>query len=64
MLSLVENATLFDVYRGEQLGANKKSLAISVVFRDKNKTLQDADIEKQVGKALKNIKEKYNAVLR
>lgn len=63
-LSYVCDAKLFDVYRGEQLGQNKKSLAISVEFRDNNKTLQDSDIEKQVGKALKNIKEKYNAVLR
>lgn len=63
-LPLVENASLFDVYRGVQLGAGNKSLAVSVVFRDKNKTLQDNDIEKQVGKALKIIKEKYNAVLR
>lgn len=58
------DAHLFDIYRGAQLGAGKKSLAISVEFRDNNKTLQDADIEKQVGKALVNIKEKYNAVLR
>lgn len=63
-LSLVESAQLFDVYRSEQLGVNNKSLALSVVFRDKNKTLQDSDIEKQVGKALKNIKEKYDAALR
>lgn len=63
-LSLVENAKLFDVYRSEQLGANKKSLAVSIEFRDNNKTLQDADIEKQVGKALRNIKEKYDANLR
>lgn len=63
-LSLVETASLFDVYRSEQLGLENKSLAISVVFRDKNKTLQDSDVEKQVGRALKNIKEKYNAVLR
>lgn len=63
-LSLVESARLFDVYRSEQLGAHNKSLAVSVIFRDKNKTLQDSDIEKQVGKALKSIKDKYNAVLR
>lgn len=63
-LSLVENASLFDVYRGEQLGIGNKSLAVSVEFRDRNKTLQDSDIEKQVGKALKNIKDKYDAVLR
>ncbi|MBR2966947.1 MAG: phenylalanine--tRNA ligase subunit beta [Clostridia bacterium] len=63
-LPLVEDAQLFDVYRGEQLCAGKKSLAISVVFRDLNKTLQDSDIEKQVAKALKNIQEKFGACLR
>ncbi len=63
-LSLVEDAKLFDVYRGEQIGAGKKSLAVSVVFRDMNKTLQDSDVEKQSGKALKNINAKYGASLR
>ncbi len=63
-LPLVESATLFDTYRSEQLGAGKKSLAISVVFRDANKTLQDNDIEKQAGKALRAINEKYGAALR
>ena len=63
-LSLTESSKLFDVYRSEQLGANKKSLAVSIVLRDKNKTLQDTEVEKQVGKALKNIKEKLGAVLR
>lgn len=63
-LPLVESADMFDVYRGEKLGLNKKSVAITVVFRDKNKTLQDSDIEKQSAKALRALKEKYNAVLR
>lgn len=63
-LPYVRNATLFDVYRGEQVGAGNKSLAISVEFRANNKTLQDSDIEKLVGKALKKIQEKYGAVLR
>ncbi|MBQ8434141.1 MAG: phenylalanine--tRNA ligase subunit beta [Clostridia bacterium] len=63
-LPLVESATLFDVYRGEQLGQNKKSIAISVVFTDATKTLQDKEIEKQSGKALRSIQEKYGIVLR
>lgn len=63
-LSLVESAELFDVYHGEQLEQGKKSLAISVVFCDNTKTLQDSDIEKQSGKALKAVREKYGAVLR
>lgn len=63
-LPLVESAELFDVYRGSQLGHGKKSLAVSVVFKDNNKTLQDADIEKQGGKAIRAISEKYGATLR
>lgn len=63
-LPLVERASLFDIYRSEQLGAGNKSLAVNVVFRDKNRTLQDSDIEKQIGKALKAVKDKYGAVLR
>lgn len=63
-LPLTESVELFDVYRDDKLGAGKKSLAITAVFRDKNKTLQDADIEKQCNKALRVIKEKYGVVLR
>lgn len=63
-LPYVRNASLFDVYRGEKIGEGKKSLAISVELRANDKTLQDSDVEKTVGKALKNIQEKYNAVLR
>ena len=58
-MPLCESAALFDVYRGSQVGEGKKSIAISVVLRDKNKTLADSDIEKQVGKALKIVAEKY-----
>lgn len=63
-LPLVESAQLFDVYRGNQVGAGKKSIAISVVFRDNTKTLQDAEIEKQSGKALQAISVKFGAALR
>lgn len=63
-LPLAESAELFDVYRGAQLGEGKKSVAVAVSFRDNAKTLQDKDIEKQVGKALKNISDKLGATLR
>ena len=63
-LGLCESAKLFDIYRGAQVGEGKKSVAISVVFRNKNKTLADNDIEKQVGRALKAVADKYGATLR
>lgn len=63
-LPQVAQASLFDVYRSPQLGDGKKSLAVTVEFKDNNKTLQDEDVAKPVAKALKNIKEKYGAELR
>ena len=63
-LPLVEEAELFDIYRGEQVGQGKKSVAVAVVFRDNSKTLQDKDIEKQLGKALKAIADNFGATLR
>ena len=61
---MVESAELFDVYRDAKLGAGKKSLAITVVFRDRKKTLQDTDIEKQSVRVLKALKDKYGVTLR
>lgn len=40
---LLEKAELFDVYRSEQLGADKKSLAFSLVFRAGDRTLTDEE---------------------
>jgi phenylalanyl-tRNA synthetase beta chain len=41
--NLVERVELFDVYRGESLGAGKKSLAYHVVLAASDRTLTDAD---------------------
>ena len=38
-----ESASLFDVYTGDQVGAGKKSLAFSIVFRAKDRTLRDEE---------------------
>ncbi|MBU6495845.1 MAG: phenylalanine--tRNA ligase subunit beta [Acidobacteria bacterium] len=42
---LVESVTLFDVYRGESLGADRRSLAFSVRFVSTERTLSDADLD-------------------
>lgn len=41
---LVENVTLFDVYRGERLGAGRRSLALRVRFRAIDRTLSDSEL--------------------
>jgi phenylalanyl-tRNA synthetase beta chain len=41
---LLERVTLFDVYRGEQLGEGKKSLALRLEFRAPDRTLTDDEV--------------------
>ena len=49
---MLESYKLFDVYEGAQVAPGKKSVAYSLVFRDKTKTLTDADVNPVVEKLL------------
>jgi phenylalanyl-tRNA synthetase beta chain len=42
----VAGAELFDVYRGESLGNDKKSLAWHILLRSESKTMDDNDVQK------------------
>ncbi|MFH1087576.1 MAG: phenylalanine--tRNA ligase subunit beta [Chloroflexota bacterium] len=42
---LVSQASLFDVYRGEQVPAGKKSLALRVVYQSPDRTLSDEEVD-------------------
>ncbi len=53
----LEKLTLFDIYTGDKLGENKKSLAYSLVLRDASATLTDQDADKIIEKALKSLAE-------
>lgn len=61
---LIEKVDIFDVYYGANLGENKKSVAISIVFRDKNRTLVDKEIEETIQSILQFVKEKYQGEIR
>ena len=61
---LLESCKLFDVYRGEHMEKGKKSVAFSLVLRDKNATLKDEDAGKVIDAALGKLKEKYDCTLR
>jgi len=43
--ALLRDVRLFDVYRGEQIGEGKKSLAYSLTFQADDKTLRDRDAD-------------------
>ncbi|MCI5480830.1 MAG: phenylalanine--tRNA ligase subunit beta [Lachnospiraceae bacterium] len=51
----LESYQLFDVYEGSQIKAGYKSLAYSIVFRSKEKTLEEAEISGAMKKILKAL---------
>lgn len=63
-INLIEKIDIFDVYSGDKIESNKKSVAMSIVLRDKYKTLTEEEIEKAMRDILDLIKEKYNGEIR
>ena len=61
---LLESVKLFDIYRDEKLGENKKSVAYSLIFRDKNKTLNDEEINNTMENIITELQKTLGAELR
>jgi phenylalanyl-tRNA synthetase beta chain len=55
---------IFDVYRGEQAGEGKKSVAFSVAFQSPQRTLSDEDAAALRQKIADALAERFGAVLR
>lgn len=62
--TLLENAVLFDVYRGKQVTEGMKSVAFALTYRALDRTLTDEEVVKAHQKVLNALKEKLDAVLR
>jgi phenylalanyl-tRNA synthetase beta chain len=62
--SLLAEVHLFDVYQGPQVAPGKKSLAFSLAFQAPDRTLTDAEIEKEKARILAVIAERLGARLR
>jgi phenylalanyl-tRNA synthetase beta chain len=60
---IVADVRLFDVYRGEQLGAGKKSLAYSLTYQS-DKTMTDAEAAAIRNKIVKRLEQEVGAKLR
>ena len=63
-VNLIEKIDIFDVYSGEKIEEGKKSVAMSIVLRDKNRTLTDEDIDNAMKNILTLIKDKFNGEIR
>ncbi len=60
----VTNITLFDVYRSEQIGEGKKSLAYSVTYQSADKTLTDNDVAQIRQRIIRRLDQELDARLR
>ena len=61
---LLKNVELFDIYTGNQIDDEKKSMAYKLTFQSKDKTLVDEDINNIIDSILKDLKDKLGAYLR
>ena len=61
---ILESMKLFDIFRNEKIGENKKSVAYSLSFRDKNKTLSDEEVNQTMDSIIKELEKELKAELR
>ncbi|MBE6724473.1 MAG: phenylalanine--tRNA ligase subunit beta [Ruminococcaceae bacterium] len=61
---LVASARLFDIFRGPQIGADKKSMSYAVMLRAQDRTLTDTEADEATEKILAALADKLNIRLR
>ena len=60
----LEDVKLFDIYRGDKLGAGRKSVAYAITLRAPDRTLTDEEINATMEKVLKALNQQFGAELR
>ena len=61
---LLTNIEVFDLYVGDNIGINNKSIAYSLTFEDINRTLTDEEVMIVFNNIIKEVEEKLNIKLR
>ena len=61
---LISEINIFDVYEGEGIPEEKKSIAVSIVLQPEDRTLKDTEIEIICKNIISNVVEKTGAILR
>lgn len=62
--NIIESVNLFDIYQGEKVEADKKSVAINIVLRKVTGTLEENEVTAAIDKILGLIKKKYQGEIR
>jgi len=61
---LLQEVSLFDVYKGDKIEKGKKSYAVSFIFQHPDKTLTDQEIEKLMNRLMGKYESELGAVIR
>ena len=62
--NILKEVNVFDIYTGNNIEKNKKSVAFNLIYNGDNHTLTDGEVMVSFDKAIKEVENKYNAVLR
>ena len=62
--NLISNVKVFDIYEGDNIPENQKSVAISVTIQSLEKTLTDNDLEKINNLIIETVENKTGAKIR
>lgn len=63
-LKYLENVEVFDVYKGKGIEKGKKSMAIRLVFRSPERTLEESEVKDSFEAAMSIVEEKFGADIR
>jgi phenylalanyl-tRNA synthetase beta chain len=61
---LITGVSVFDVYEGKGIDADKKSIAIAVTLQPRDKTLTDQEIDAVAAKIVAEVSKKTGGTLR
>ena len=61
---LIKNVVVFDIYEGEKIPNDMKSIALNVTIQSMNKTLKDDDLEKINKLIIDTVENKTGAKIR
>ncbi|WP_099221438.1 phenylalanine--tRNA ligase subunit beta [Listeria costaricensis] len=61
---LLQDVKLFDIFQGDSLGENKKSMAYSLTYQDPERTLVEEEVSAQTEQVTNALQEAFGAVIR
>ncbi len=62
--SYLVNLNLFDIYEGEGIDPQRKSLALGLTYRHSSRTLNEEEVNESIGNVVGALEERFGATLR